>query len=636
MPRDLEAAPAMEYLTELAEHNDHFWGGKQRSVDDLLIQMVFDEHPVQAPNTANKKRRRRIQPERFSTDEARREVELIVSLYPHLATVGVKYSGDGTKPAGVVDKVERGLNELLQQLNPPTDSPRQREVWQMVVLGRTARLIVGGHQYYWDFPFKPDAMSEDEWQTQFREWRRKAPLSLLWLDLPARSTFPPSFGALDDEALSILEVSGAELAEVFSADELRAANLSDYESWKTYKLSIHSNRAWLTYAIIGEAQAPTGARGVVHRLTGQGVKPSVLRQIEHGLGRSAIRILSGPTTAIKEPGYYWRSSISVRTILTADKLMTWAGTASKFDVFPILKSWLHEDLQAEGAAGDAQQYQEGDIIPLKPEDGSGQGREDIQPLIQPRFGEKTGALAELFLTRSERMSGAVEALEGILAPTAPAWSVNFSSEQARRRLSQLTNGLAQADLDAAEMAIRAIRSFGERVPLSDAEGTQMVLDPEELASYEASLKVEFAPKLPQNRRADFDMGLKLAIESKAAGIPISWDWIAETLMGIEQPFDEFKRAVSWWNLTSPPVMDAMNRHWLEEAEIELGGDEGLSVREFIDRYLNIPPDIKSALVQRATNGAGGASVNPQTRGAIRAGAPFSSRPGGPQPTEEVV
>ena len=596
--------------------------------------MVFDEHAIQAPDTANKKRRRRIEPERFSTDEARRQVELIVSLYPHIATVGVKFTGDGTKAAGVVDKVERGLNELLQQLNPPTDSPRQREVWQMVVLGRTARLIVGGHQYYWDFPFKPEEQSEDEWQARFKEWNRQGPIPLLWLDLPARSTFPPSFGALDDEALSILEVSGAELAEVFSPGELAEADLADYETWKSYRLGIHSNRAWLTYAIMGEVQSPTGRLGkIVAKVTGQGHEPSVLRQIEHGLGRSAIRILSGPTTAIKEPGYYWRSSISVKTILTADKLMTWAGTASKFDVFPILKSWLHDDLEGEGAAGGPQRYQEGDIIPLKPGDSSGDGKEDIQPLIQPRFGEKTATLAQLFLSRSERMSGAVEALEGILAPTAPAWSVNFSSEQARRRLSQLTNGLAQADLDAAEMSIRAIRSFGEKLPLSDAEGTDMVLDPEELADYEASLKVEFAPKLPQNRRADFDMAMNMAERSKAAGIPISWPWIAETLMGIEQPFDMFRDAVSWWNLTSPPVLEAMNRHWLEEAEIELGGDEGLSVREFLDRYLNIPPQMKSTIVQRATNGG---AVNPQTRGAIRAASPGSAAPGGPQPSEEIV
>jgi hypothetical protein len=131
------------------------------------------------------------------------------------------------------------------------------------------------------------------------------------------------------------------------------------------------------------------------------------------------------------------------------------------------------------------------------------------------------------------------------------------------------------------------------------------------------------------------MALKMAVESKAAGIPISWPYIAETLMGIEQPFDMFKDAVSWWNLTSPPVMEAMNRHWLEEAEIELGGDEGLSVREFLDRYLNIPPQLKNAIVQRATNGAGGAGVNPQTRGAIRAASPFSAERGGPQPSEEI-
>ncbi|KKL54706.1 hypothetical protein LCGC14_2262740 [marine sediment metagenome] len=95
MPRDLEAAPVIEYLTELDTHNERFWGN-QHTIDDLLIHMVFDEHAIQAPDTANKKRRRRIEPERFSTDEARRQVELIVSLYPHIATVGVKFTGDGT------------------------------------------------------------------------------------------------------------------------------------------------------------------------------------------------------------------------------------------------------------------------------------------------------------------------------------------------------------------------------------------------------------------------------------------------------------------------------------------------------------------------------------------------------------
>lgn len=629
---DLLDQQSPEYIRLLLEHNQKFWP-VQFDLDHLLMSVVEDEHNIEAPDTAKKTRKRRIKPERFSTDEGRREVNLITSLFPHIATVGLRYTGSGSKSQAVPDRIEVALNMALDILNPATDSPALRNVWWMVVLGRAVDMMVPGDAYYWDFPDHPEGESEKDWARKHEEWQHSGPLPVAYMDLPPQSTFPPGFGAINDEVLATKVMSFHELRQVFGDADLAGKFHDDPEPWSTYTLGIYSNKNWLQYVLLGEGKQGYGVGPI--RVGGSPPQDKIIRSVEHKQGRVAIRIHPGPITGRKEPGYYWRSSIALNSILTADKLMTWAGTASKFDVLPILKAWLNTDVEGEGARKDNLELEEGDVIPLDPGDGTSQGKEDVQPLHQPRFGEKTAQLAEAFLNRAARSSGATEALEGIIVPSAAAWSVNYSSEQARRMHSGLTTGIAQMYRDNAESLIRSVVTFNERIPLGRSTDfkSDIYLDPAELGDYEAFIKTEFKPKLPQNRRADFDLAISMAERAKAAGIPISWPWIAQELMGIEQPYIMFREAVTWWNLTSAPVLEAMNRHWLEEAEIDLGGDEGLSVQEFLSQYLDIPPDVKQLMM----GGQGGdGRVNPQTRGAVRAGAPFSAAPGGPGPDQKEI
>ncbi len=621
-----------EYHRQLLEHNQKFWQ-VQFDLDDLLLKVVEDEHHIEAPDTAKKTRKRRIKPERFSTDEGRREVNLITSLYPHVATIGLRYTGSGSKSQAVPDRIEVALNMALDQLNPATDSPALRNVWWMVVLGRAADMMVPGDSYYWDFPEHPEGESEDDWADKYQKWQHSGPIPVAYMDLPPQSTFPPGFGAINDEILSTQVISLHELKKIFGDRDLDGKVHGSTEPWSTYTLGIYANKNWIQYVLMGEGKQGYGVGPV--RVGAQPPKDEIIRSVEHKQGRVAIRIHPGAVTGRKEPGYYWRSSIALNSILTADKLMTWAGNAAKFDVLPILKAWLNADLEGQGARKDDAGWEEGDVIPLSPGDETGQGKEDVEALHQPRHGEKTMGLAQLHLDRAARSSGATEALEGIIVPSAAAWSVNYSSEQARRMHSGLTTGIAQMYRDNSESLIRSIATFGEKIPLGRNNDlkSEIYLDPTELNEYEAFIKTEFKPKLPQNRRADFDLAMSMAERAKAAGIPVSWPWIAQELMGIEQPYIMFREAVTWWNLTSPPVLEAMNRHWLEEAEIDLGGEEGLTVQELLSGYLDIPPDLKQ-LMAGAQNGGGG--VNPQTRGAIRAGAPFSARPGGPGPDQKEL
>ena len=160
----------------------------------------------------------------------------------------------------------------------------------------------------------------------------------------------------------------------------------------------------------------------------------------------------------------------------------------------------------------------------------------------------------------------------------------------------------------------------------------MRIEAENASRWVPSLKVDYRLRMPVNKIAAVQTGIDVMERAQRSGLPISPEWVMEEMMGIEQPWEEFKRAITWRNLLSPAVMEAMNRHWLQEAEVDLGGDEGLTVQEFMEGYVNIPPDLKRLMVEHATGGGGG--MGPEGRGAGVAGAPFSRRPGGPQPMME--
>src|SRR5437773_9731530 len=127
MISDTKSEPSIDYIRELLRHVQDYWGGSQDTMDKLRLSMYWDDDLVPQEDTAAKGRRRRIQPERMTANELRREVDLITSLFPYPAEIGVQYIGEGSKSESVSEQVELGLNEAIDQLNPPLDSPLLRE-----------------------------------------------------------------------------------------------------------------------------------------------------------------------------------------------------------------------------------------------------------------------------------------------------------------------------------------------------------------------------------------------------------------------------------------------------------------------------------------------------------------------------
>lgn len=628
--------PTKELLEEALECVQETWcTGKQKELDDDRTQMYWDEDAVPQEDTAHKGRRRRIQPERMTANELRREVDLIASLFPYPSEIGVQYVGQGTKSESVAEMVELGVNEAIDQLNPSLDSPLLRERWSMCLYGRAARLIVPGDLYWWDFPYMASDERLDDWAKRHSEWVNRAPIPVCWVDLPAESTFPTSFGRMKEEVVSWQKVTKADLEVMFSAGELSMEReLAGEEQF----LVIYSNCGWLTYALTSDVSArPTTV-------------DKILRSEEHQLGVPAIQILPGATSGRKEPGRFWQgvSDGSIALIKAANRRLSEAATASKFDALPIFKMWLQEEnLLDEGSSSDRSDMFQGDLWSFRTANqAEGLEKEDVEALFNPQFGEKTLALAQFALQRAERNSGALEALEGVSGPSGEAaWSRNSIIEQAKMKHSRLSQAVSASDLAAAEQISRCIQAFGEDVHLTPmyGKGPRIVLKPDELANFRMVLKSEYKMKLPVSRRADIQLGVSTMQQCKEAGLPISPAWIMENVMDIAHPMEEFKRSVTWDLLMSDESKAYYRKLLQQESEMDLAEEEGMEIQELMDLVQKgiIPLEVAQQFAALATGqqvpGAptGGGAGGGTSRKTARAGIPFSTNPTGPQPEQTM-
>lgn len=577
----------------------------------------------------------------MTSGEGGRIVDLISSFYVFPANLKAVWLGEGSKKEEQSDEHEIALSEARNKLDIPTDSPRKAQLWDLVVLGRATGIIVKGDAYWWDFPEKAGAESEEEWQQRFAKWTRQAPLPVTWQHLPAASTFPASFGTAEDEMLSTMPMTWYQLDEIFSAAELaKAGKPKDQKAWRgSVTLAIHSNRAFLSYGVL---QVPSdsflpGKRNVI------------VRQIEHKMGRSAIRLWPGITSGQKTPGKYWLSVLhrARKLILAADTRLSEAATASKYDSKPALRWWKNTD--EDEARGDNEVISEGDVIFLDPGDrAAGREKEDILPLIQPQFAEKTLTIAQFALEKAARVSGAFESLEGGFGPSGqPAWSRNFSAELAKGKLTPLTDGVVAMDVDIFDSIRRAIIAFDETVFLHGEKGA-MKLVPEQLKGWGAGLKGEYKLRIPINRRADMSLGMELMAQRTAANaIGPSDPWILETLFDIGQPMEEYKKTLRWDFLKSDQMKNRLLKTALDEADVELADEEeGVTIEALLalEAEGRLPEGAAQTIMQ-ALGGGNGArprepsaprtgGVNPETAGSIRAQSPFSVGLTGPQPAEE--
>lgn len=573
----------------------------------------------------------------MTSGEGARISDLISSFYVFPANIKAVWLGEGEKKEAQSDEMEIKLSEARNKLDIPTDSPRKAQIRDLVVLGRATGMVVKGDAYWWDFPEKTEAQSEEEWQKVFSSWTRQAPLPITWQHLPAASTFPASFGSSQDEMLSTIQMTWYQLDEIFSPQELVKAGMpEDQKSWKRpIILAIHSNRAFLSYAVLQIPSAESSSK-----------KNTMVRQIEHNMGRSVIRLWPGITSGQKEPGKYWLSVLhpARKLILAADTRLSEAATASKFDSKPVLVWWKNTDEDPDRA--DNELISEGDVIFADPGNTiDGRPPEKIEPLIQPQFAEKTLTIAQFALERAGRVTGAFESLEGGFGPSGqPAWSRNFSAELAKGKLTPLTDGVVAMDVDVFDSIRRAIIAFDETVFLHGETGA-MKLIPDQLKGWGAGLKGEYQLRIPINKRADYDLGMSLMAQREASGaIGPSDPWILEELFGILQPMEMFKQTLRWDFLKSDQMKNRLLKTSLDEADIELADeDEGLSIEALLalEAEGRLPEGAAQTIMEALGQGRPseaspprGNGVSPQTRGGIRASSPFSVGLSGPQPAEE--
>ncbi len=634
MTEETKQQPTLGYITELYDYITNHWAG-QTSLDNDLQSQIFGEHVVPVPDTKNRKRYRRLTPEKMLSNEAGRVVEQLCALYPYPSTIGVQYTGAGRKSPSRADKVEIGLNEIIDQLNPPLDSPLERDRFNMIAYGRTTRFMAYGGHYWNDFPELTGSL--DDWNERYAEWQRMGPIPIIWRDLSPMSTFPASYSRVKEELLTWQEVSAFELIDMFGRDELSGLGIDDKLPFgsQDFTLGIFANRDWLTYCLLSSVGGGSGGVG------------GIIRTVEHGLGTPPIRLIPGPTSSRKEVGKYWLSQLFyVKEMLKQiDRRLSEAATASKFDALPWMKATLQDASEyQQGSASNDMDFLEGDVTPLKAS-LEGQGAEDIGPVFQPQFGEKTLALAQWALARSERITGAVEALEGTYGPPGqPAWARAYAVEQAAKTKARLTSSIVASDLDCADMIIRCLGVHGEKVTLrpgSDTRkpGPEIIIDPEELADYKPVLGAKFKLSLPQNRRADYDLAISMqerVINGNLIGP--SPDRILEEFTDIEQPMEEFTRTMTWRFLTGPQMQTYMNAQLLKDADAEIGTGKAVEPEELmrLAQQGRIPIELAQEFIAlaRGVNGAApdrNRHIAPETVGALHAGAPLESGPGGPNP-----
>ncbi len=610
--------------------------------------MVFGEHNILADDTNAPGRKRKTKPDRLATGEATRIADLISSFYPSPPPLRAQFAGEGSISRVQAENVGKGLNEAFDQLNPMADAPWPVSVWEKCIFGRSAELIVPGEQYWYDFPAKTREESERAWQERSLAWRRKAPLPIMWLSLPAKSTFPPSLSAIDDEVLCTKKVTWIDLRDMFDDGELAGTRMPEASDrkrlYEELTLGIYSNRRWLAYVLLDRKKSG----GYAGTPLGADYHDKVLRSLEHGLERCAIRIQPGLTSGRKEAPYYWRSVIyPVRELIkSADRLASRAATSAKFNAYPWMK-WHKLQTEGggeagEGASSDIEAIREGDITILHPGDAqAGIGREDIGPVFQPQAGQETRELLIWILDLTRAMTGTLGVLEGEMGPAGqPAWSKNFSAEMAKNRLRPFTSRVIAGAIDTAETISRAVISFDEPVILAklDDDGNRagdIRLLPDELRKYQPVLAGTYEAKVPINFRADLDLMMNLVVTAKKAGVSVpSPLYLAERLAGIENFYEQWEESQEVEFMESEEIKTIQRKYLADRFEASIAKDDGMDAAEFEKIAGQIPEPARSILRQRL--GGGGDGVRPETAGALRAGSPFSTPPGGPQPTEQIV
>ena len=644
MPRDYDSPPAPEYLGEFYQHLQKYWS-KQFTEDEENDLFYWDEQKVDAKDTKSPDRLFVREPERMTSQEAPRIVDVIASLFPDPPQIGARWMGEkARRPSTVEDVVEKPMNQIVALLNRDGYGPWFEQRTHLVKYGRSARLIVhGGDDHaagYWsNFPYKAEEEMEADWRKKHGSWWRKAPIPILWLALDPRRTFPATFGSMEDEVLTWWKVSMYELGEMFE----EYGDVS-HENWeKSAVLVCHANRRYLTYGVI-ESSEGMGVGSV--RWGGGKLQPRIMGEpIEHKQSRCPIRILPGLVSGEREPGKYWMSALRhVRELIRhMDRRLSDRATAAHTTAEPMFKLGVSKNSPLFPGHPDHEKFRNSDALPVDPGDPS-QGRpaESIDPLYIPPFGREDMELIQYIGGQVRAISATPAVLEGTLpVQDIAAWTINFISELTTGRHRPMALAIVQMTLDAAEGIQEAAIAFDDEFPVAGpADEDVLTLDPKALRDWRWMLKGDYRAKTPSNRRADLDMAVKMEMMIIQNNLPFPNIEKVGELIGEDQPWDSFKTNMTWKIATSDEMIQVLIDQIKKELELD---DEEVSPEEAMQLAQSgqVSPAMAQVIMRRMGGqqpGGNGAqpSVTPQTQGALRAGAPLSTGPGGPQPSEEMM
>lgn len=643
MPKpDVAQPPTPELIRELDTWIRSHWS-PQFGLDRHLMLVAEDAHSVRVPDTADKRRKNRQDPETMHTGIGPHVIRVSSALYEGFTDIKVLWTGEGAAPSRRAELVEIALAEARDQLNPATDSPRSREIKQKLVLGRSAQLILPGDVYWWNTPKFQEPTYGGETNVQYmkrlRDWKAKAPLPILWEDLPADSTFPASIGRIDDEVLSTKIMTWSELLDVFEESELGEALPEQKHRHESVTVATYANREWIAWAVM--ASGKSGGVGVGSVRVGGQFADKIIRKIKHKMGRCPIRITAGFTGTWKAPGTYWKGILNdVRfRIEQVDARFSEAATASKFSAIPWLKFWRQnkdESITPDEVQANIKKMLAGDVIDLDPGDGQ-EGREDVEVLQFPDLGPGI-ELGQFGLQEIRRDTGVTDAIEGLPGPSGQtAWARNFSAQLARSQFAEMTDAVVAYDIDTMEQIMRAVAAFDEDIPLTrhDDEGGQIVLKPSDLEHFEVVLKGDYKLRLPQDRRATIEQGISILERIKVGNLPLDEFWAMEEFLDIEQPALHFKNALKTKFILADETFNWQMKQLLQEVDISLADQEGISLEQFEQQFAGRVPDQIAQLVrQRAGGATNGRDPTGELQGAVQSATPFNRAAGGPQPAEQ--
>ena len=630
MPRE-DSAPSIGQIAELARWIDLHWQSQQK-LDLELKQLANDVHAITLPDTMAEGRHNLIEPERMSSAEGIREVDLISSRYTAPTPISFIWTGSGSKTERQREEMQTGINELADQLNPPGDSPRDRERIQTVALGRCARIFLAGQSIWFDAPVIGDNEKETTFKERKKLWRRKNPVPIYWRDLPAEHTFPAHLSRIHDEAISWVVSSWVELVDLFGEVDAGKAGLPEERNdwYKQVTLITYANRDHVAW-VVNDYNGPKDERDpmLIGDISIGGEKPNdnqIIRSIKHGLDTCPIRIIAGKTGGWKEPGIYWRSVLfgSKDLIKSADRRLSEVATSSKEGVLPTLVAYLR-DASEEGAAAKIETAMKTDVFILSA-GGDGEPPEKIEALHVPPPGDTSLQLFALAMDRAASLSGATAGLEGIpLGASQPAWGQSFQAAQAVESLAAVTRGIVAQDSDTASMLIRCVSSWGEDIELqrhSEHDQGRIILKHENIRDWEPLADVTYKPRVIIDKKSDLSLVIDVLerIGNEDSNIPLSPPYVLKNFLDIENPLEEFERAEKWRFLMSKEMRQSRMAHLLREAQVELDNDEGMPMAELESLVQQgvVPPQALDMAREQLGLGEGAQpSAGPNSNGAIR-------------------